>query len=77
MPKYFFHIYHDGPEIDQEGEELPDRFAAWQEATLVADRILRDHNGKFQPGEEWRLEVTDESENRLYAIHINAEHSHN
>lgn len=74
MPKYFFHIYHDEPEIDQVGEEFPDRVAAWHEATLVADQTSRDLNGKFQPGEEWRLEVTDESENRLYVVHINAEH---
>lgn len=73
MPKYFFHIHHDGPEIDRDGEELPDRVAAWNEAIFVADQTLRDLNGKFRPGEEWRLEVTDEFENQLYIIHINAE----
>ena len=32
MPKYFFHVYHNEPEIDYEGEELPDKHAAWREA---------------------------------------------
>jgi len=34
MTRYFFHV-HDGPHehIDKLGEELPDRRAAWNEAT--------------------------------------------
>jgi hypothetical protein len=24
LPKYFFHVYHNEPEIDYEGEKLPD-----------------------------------------------------
>jgi hypothetical protein len=23
MPRYFFHVYHDQPDLDYEGEELP------------------------------------------------------
>ena len=30
MPRYFFHIYHDRAELDYQGEELPDKQAAWQ-----------------------------------------------
>jgi hypothetical protein len=24
MPRYFFNVYHDRAELDEEGEELPD-----------------------------------------------------
>jgi len=49
MPRYFFHVYHEQPEIDQEGEELPDKHAAWKEATVMAGEILKDLDGKLQP----------------------------
>jgi hypothetical protein len=52
---------------------LPDKFAAWEEATVVAGQSLQSLDGKLQPGREWRMEVTDEFANPLYVIHINAE----
>ena len=73
MPRYFFNVYHDRSVLDQEGEELPDRHAAWKEATLTAGRMMQDIDGKLQPGREWRLEVTDEFANPLYVIHVNVE----
>jgi hypothetical protein len=73
MPRYFFHVHHNEPQIDYEGEELRDKHAAWKEATVMAGEILKDLDGKLQPGREWRLEVTDEFANPLYALHINAE----
>ena len=74
MPRYFFNITHDRPHIDRTGEELPDKHAAWKEATLVAGQILQDIDGKLQPdGKEWRMEVADEFRNTLFVLHINAE----
>jgi hypothetical protein len=73
MPRYFFHVTHEGTQIDAEGEELPDRHAAWQEATITAGQMLQDIDGKLVPGREWRMEVTDEFQNTLYVLHINAE----
>ena len=70
LPKYFFHVYHNEPEIDYEGEELPDN---WREATVMAGQTLQGLDGKLQPGREWRMEVTDEFANPLYVLHINAE----
>lgn len=60
MPRYFFHVYHEQPKIDHEGEELPDKHAAWKEATVIAGRTLQGLDGKLQPGRGWRMEVTDE-----------------
>ena len=33
MARYFFNVYHERVELDEEGEELPDVQAAWHEAT--------------------------------------------
>jgi hypothetical protein len=73
MPRYFFHVYHDRTELDFVGEELPDRHAAWREATVMAGHTLQGLDGKLQPDREWRMEVMDEFENPLYVLHINAE----
>jgi hypothetical protein len=73
MPRYFFHTYHERAELDREGEELPDKYAAWREATVTAGQVLQGIDGKLTPDREWRMEVTDEFENTLYILHINAE----
>jgi hypothetical protein len=73
MPRYFFNIHHERQSVDTEGEQLPDDKAAWHEATIVAGELFRDMDGKFQPGQEWQLEVTDEQRKPLYAIRIHAE----
>jgi hypothetical protein len=49
LPKYIFHVYHNEPEIDYEGEELPDKHAAWREATVMAGHTLQGLDGKLQP----------------------------
>jgi hypothetical protein len=36
MPRYFFNVYHERPEPDDLGDVLPDRQAAWKEATITA-----------------------------------------
>ena len=51
MPRYFFHVYHDRPELDEEGEELPDAQAAWREATVTAGQIIQDLNGWLEEAE--------------------------
>jgi hypothetical protein len=73
MPKYYFNVHHEGSRLDTEGEELPTNEAAWREATIVAGELFRNMDGKFQPAQEWRLEVTDERRNPLYVIRIYAE----
>lgn len=47
MPRYFFHVYYDGHQIDRVGEDLPDKNAAWKEATATAGRILQDIMANF------------------------------
>jgi hypothetical protein len=75
MPRYFFHVYHGRHQPDDMGEELPDKHAAWREATVTAGQILQDLDGKLQPDNpEWRMEVADEFQNTtLFVLHIHAE----
>jgi hypothetical protein len=73
MPRYFFHVYHERAEPDAVGEELPDKYAAWHEATKTAGQILESIDGKLGPECEWRMEVTDEFQNPLFILRINAE----
>lgn len=55
------------------GEELPDKHAAWREATVTAGQMLQSIDGKHQPNSEWRMEVMDELQNRLFVLRISAE----
>ena len=73
MPRYFFHITHERTEIDRVGEDLPDKHAAWKEATVTAGQILQGIDGNLVPGRDWRMEVADEFQNTLYVLHIRAE----
>ncbi|WP_461326131.1 DUF6894 family protein [Bradyrhizobium diazoefficiens] len=43
MPRYFFHITHERTEIDRVGEDLPDKHAAWKEATVTAATDTTGH----------------------------------
>ena len=73
MPKFFFNVRYDGDRQDTEGEELPDADAAWREATIVAGEVFKDIDGRFRPGQELQLEVTDEQRKPLYLIRVTAE----
>jgi hypothetical protein len=73
MPRYFFHVFHDRSVEDYEGEELPDKHAAWREATVTAGQILQGIDGALTPAREWRMVVTDEFQYPLFVLHISAE----
>jgi hypothetical protein len=72
MPRCFFNVHGTRQTVDELGEELPDDKAAWVEATIIAGELFRDIDGKFQPGQEWTLEVTDSQRRSLYFINISA-----
>ncbi|MCJ9700017.1 DUF6894 family protein [Bradyrhizobium sp. SHOUNA76] len=73
MPRYYLNVTHEHTQIDRVGEDLPDKHAAWKEATVMAGQTLQGIDGKLVPGREWRMEVKDEFQNILFVLHINAE----
>ncbi|HEY3681362.1 MAG TPA: hypothetical protein VGL45_21825 [Bradyrhizobium sp.] len=75
MPLYFFNIHHEAAQQDEEGEDLPDKHAAWKEATVMAGQMLQNIDGRLKPGRDWRMEVTDEFRNPLFTILISAQTS--
>jgi hypothetical protein len=73
MPRYYFDVHHETAQPDHEGEELPDKHAAWKEATVIAGQILQNIDGKLKPGHDWKMEITDEFRNPLFVLHISAQ----
>ena len=41
MPGYFFNVHHERESVDSVGKELPDKHAAWKEATVAAGEICK------------------------------------
>lgn len=73
MPRYFFHVT-DGYSIrNAEGTELPDIYAAQDQAIRTSGEILRDMGAEFWNGTEWALEVADESGQILFVLRFSAE----
>jgi hypothetical protein len=72
MPMFFFQVLSTDQHIDPEGSDLPDLEAAWRTATKSAGELLRELDGNLKPGEEWRLNVTDESGNAVFDIRIDS-----
>jgi hypothetical protein len=73
MPKYYFDVQGQGvPDFD-EGEQLDNDQAAWNEATLVVGELFKDFDGKLKPGVSWKLEVLDEDRRPLYSINVTGE----
>ncbi|MCJ2090202.1 hypothetical protein MKK88_30080 [Methylobacterium sp. E-005] len=61
MPRFHFHV-HDGCSVlDTEGTELPDTQAARLEAIRIAGDILKHDAHRIALGEDWRIEVTDDT----------------
>lgn len=72
MPRYAFIIHDGGPDSDPLELDFPDVRAARAEAIRAAGEMLRDLDGTFS-GEEWRMNVIDESGKRLLTLRFCAE----
>jgi hypothetical protein len=73
MPRYYFNVYDGTSSVDDDGAELQDDEAAWQQATTTAGELFKDVDGKFRPDQEWTLEVTDERRKPIYVINISSQ----
>jgi hypothetical protein len=69
MPRFHF-IVTDGRNTvgRNEGLELPDREAAWAEATTASGELLRDLDGRLRPGDHWSMRVQDAFGADLYLL---------
>ena len=70
MPRFFFHL-HDGTDHpDREGSFLPSLEAARGHAAAYLGKLLRDGGNEIWNGEDWRLNVADETGLVLLTIYI-------
>ena len=69
MSRFYF-IVVDGrnSELQNEGLELPDKNAAWVEATTACGELLRDLDGRLNPGDQWSMKVKDASGADIYLL---------
>jgi hypothetical protein len=69
MQRFFF-VVVDGRnmEVQNDGLELPNREAAWVEATTACGELLRDLDGKLRPGDQWCMKVRDASGADIYLL---------
>lgn len=61
MPRYYFNVYDGLSSLDVEGTELPDWRAARKAAIRLAGEILKDDADRIDLGEDWRIEVADQT----------------
>ena len=58
MARYFYTITRDGSTTpDPEGVDLKDDDDAWEQAVVTCAEIIRDEDGHFELGMQWRLDV--------------------
>ena len=72
MPTYYFNIHDGGAAPDPEAHELPDLDAAKRVAIRLSGDLIREMGENFWRGEEWRMEVTDESGAVLFGLRFTA-----
>ena len=68
MPRYHFNIYDGITSIDRDGTELPDVQSARREAMILAGAVIEDSAKISKLGEEWRMEVTDDTGLLLFRL---------
>jgi hypothetical protein len=73
MPRFFFHVDDGFSTRDHEGTELPDIFAAQEQAIGLSGELLREIGAKFWNGMAWSLTVTDEGEGVLFVLRFSAD----
>jgi hypothetical protein len=77
MPLYFFN-FSNGPTpeplpFENEGLELDDNDAAWEEATIACGEMLREMDGSLRPGDGWKMQVTDADGKTIFALSFTTE----
>lgn len=74
MARYFYTITRDGSTIpDPEGVDLRDDDDAWKQAVVTCAEIIRDEDGRFKIGMQWRLDVQAEDRRPLFTLRLATE----
>ena len=68
MPRFHFNVYDGVNQIDREGTELENYDEARIEAMRLAGKILQSTAHRLVLGEDWRMELTDDTELILFRL---------
>jgi hypothetical protein len=61
MPRFFFHLTHDGSSVDDsEGVVLPDRIAAWVGASSACWEFVHELDDELEAGTAFQVVVHDQ-----------------
>jgi Domain of unknown function (DUF6894) len=72
MPKYVFRI-RQGTHSSDVPVDLADHDAAWHEGAKACSELIRDAVAGLRDSPEWRLEVSDETDEPLHLFRLTAE----
>jgi hypothetical protein len=72
MPKYVLRIRH-GTHSSDVRVDLADHDAAWHEGAKMCSELIRDVVAGLRGSPEWRLEVSDETDEPLHLFRLTAE----
>lgn len=79
MPLYFFNFSRVPTPVlrpfKNQGLELVDNDAAWEEATTACGEKLREMDGSLRHGDGWKMEVTDRDGKAIFALKFTTETS--
>src|SRR5450432_731648 len=65
---YFFHIVLNGIHSGQsDGLLFRDKAAAWREASMSCGEIIREMDGRIEPGCSWQMEVADHTGQAIFS----------
>jgi hypothetical protein len=70
MPRYYFNICDGVDILDDVGTELPDAVFARREAIRYSGAILEDEAERLSLGEEWRMELLDNTGLMLFCLNF-------
>lgn len=73
MPRYFFHVLHDGAQPDMEGHEFADIRAARMAAVRLSGELIKEIDEKFWDAPAWQLQVTGPDRKPLFILTFSAE----
>jgi len=79
MPLYFFNFSRASKSgtspFKNDGLELAENDAAWEEATTACGEKLPEMDGALRPGDGWQMEVTDGRGETVYILTFTSEAS--
>jgi hypothetical protein len=70
MIRYFFNVHDGTTSLDEEGSLFHSLDDAKTAAAGMLGMMIRDNPARFRRDRQWRVEVTNEQQTVLFALHF-------